>query len=237
MIKGQALVGELSNIAGDMGGLLPYKYEAVNVPAAPSSLLSGLLAFYPMHETSGSRLDVAGSGHNLTVVGSIGSTAGLIGNAAYFSGGASTLLYGSGLIPAPPFTVSVFFLLDAAQAGLTNYFWTQGSGTSPVQYASHGTAGRNHALFFGLSGSSAITSTYVEDVSWHNVVVSLDTSGNAKLFTDAVFVAAASGVAFGISGGAFTSFGSTPDGLTNYTGLIQLCGIWNRVLADGSPLI
>ncbi len=51
---------------------------------APSSLLTGLVAFWPMHETSGDRYDVSGNSHTLTDVNSVLSAPGVIGNAALF---------------------------------------------------------------------------------------------------------------------------------------------------------
>ena len=64
---------------------LEFEFAERQGPLPPtSSLLTGLVAFWPMHETSGDRYDVSGNSHTLTDVNSVLSEPGVIGNAALF---------------------------------------------------------------------------------------------------------------------------------------------------------
>ena len=51
-----------------------------------STLLDGLVAYWPLDETSGPRLDMAGDGHDLTDNNSVGYDEGVVGNAASLYG-------------------------------------------------------------------------------------------------------------------------------------------------------
>jgi hypothetical protein len=53
------------------------------------SLLQGLVSWWSLDETSGDRIDSHGS-NDTSIVGSVGNTTGVVGNAATFSGSAST---------------------------------------------------------------------------------------------------------------------------------------------------
>lgn len=88
------------------------------VVSGPSSLLTGLLAWYNLDEASGNRLDSSTAGRTLSETGSVSNVAGVIGSAAYRDDGVVgnylTRAYDAGLFCATQLSVSCFVRTTAA---------------------------------------------------------------------------------------------------------------------------
>jgi hypothetical protein len=161
--------------------------------SSSSSLLTGLVSYWKLDETSGTRFDSV-STNNLTDNNTVGSAIGKIGNAASFVRANNEYLSSAS---------SAFDI--AANEDFAFSFWYKGTGTaSPnVNEVILGKGTFNDAnggwylnleqspqrfqfVFTDTSGSSLIAhgSTNYNDGFWHHIVLNFDRSGNAVVIVD-----------------------------------------------------
>jgi len=210
-----------------------------------SGLATGLVSYWELEESSGTRVDSHGS-NDLTDNNTVGQATGIQGDGADFEEANTEYLS----------------ITDAAQSGLditgdhSVSFWIKRESISTGQhilgkdeYGSLGT--RCYSYDIKASPSGAIggfytsgtnytlgytTSGHVDDTNWHHVVIVTDVS--AETFTIYVdgdskpvtyFRKAATTVNDGSSG--FTI--STSESTLKYDGIIDEVGIWSRILTSG----
>lgn len=91
-----------------------------DAPPSPTGLYSGLQAFWPMNELSGTRFDVSAAAQHLYLSGAVGygsevlATAGVIGSAAEFGGGSDYLRRIDAAFFTSSFTVSFWVKITSA---------------------------------------------------------------------------------------------------------------------------
>jgi hypothetical protein len=189
--------------------------------AAASSLLTDLVSYWKLDETSGTRFDTVSS-NNLSDNGGVGSAIGKIGNAAELDG----TNYLSNNTPALLSTFEGNFSLSYwFNAGNQNRFpvscgRTNNGFTTQI-------VGDFIAYYNGLS-VKADDQDYTDN-TWHHIVVTVDRSGNMELFTGGVSRSTVDISATSvptISGFQVGRFESS----FLYTGLVDEIGVWSRVL-------
>jgi hypothetical protein len=158
-----------------------------------SPLLTDLVAYWKLDETSGTRFDSVGT-NNLSDFNTVGFAIGKIGNAASFVRANTEYLLSSS---------NVFDIATNEDFALS--FWYKGTGTpSPnVNEIILGKGGFNDAnggwylnlqqspqrfqlAFTDITGSSVLGtgSTNYNDGSWHHIVLNFDRSGDALVIVD-----------------------------------------------------
>jgi hypothetical protein len=197
----------------------------------PASLLDGLVAYWKLDETSGTRIDSAGSS-NLADNNIVGSTTGKIGNAANFNG-TNYLSTTSTWAPSNSFTISAWIKLNSAlKRTIVGQDWAD----TPPEIRNFLFRIDNGTLeFFILSGGATsvnLSSVALNDGNWHFVAAIYDdTASTIKIWADtntntAGSVPTPSFQATTIYVGR-RQFLIAPD---NFIGDIDEVGIWNRAL-------
>jgi hypothetical protein len=225
---------------------MPYEYQLIVAAsqmqrgqgrAALPSLLNGLVAYWKLDETSGTRFDSAGT-NNLTDSSSVGATIGKQGNAASFVASSSDYL---------TLASSSFGLTDAMSLS----FWVKLSATGTFmtlfQLGEPSTPGSwllqkidTGALRFVPYPTTIndfhdspvlLTSTGI----WYHVVFTINSSGAALVYLNGSSNAMTGTRAIGSSGSLQFSVGRRDDLASQYfDGAIDEPGIWSRVLTSGA---
>jgi hypothetical protein len=206
-----------------------------------SSLLNGLLAYWNLNETSGTRYDSSGNGINLTqTFGTVSSTTGKIGNCAYFNGqnggGSTNSKLGStsfGISVNSNFSFSVWMKPRSFSgyqhiigAPFQNGFYI---GANGPQYGS--TVGYN--LTFNLYNGTVwgISAPSTDFDTWHHYLFIRD-GDTLELYADNVYIGSADitdeyfdeGSVFSVGGGEYNEY--------YFNGDIDELGLWNRALTE-----
>jgi hypothetical protein len=202
-----------------------------------SSLLTDIDAYWKMDETSGPRIDSAGS-NNLTDNNTVGSAIGKIGNAASFvaanseylsSGGAALALTGS-------YSISVWVRFTSTATSIILGKYNDGANkgyalriSSGILQLRHVSQGSTEGGFIANTIDSP--STY-NDGNWHHVVMQFEVGVGSSLYvnntligTDNTTTAAIASYTQGFRIGA--QFAGPP---RYYSGDIDEVGIWSQVL-------
>lgn len=199
--------------------------------ALPVDLELDLTASWRMEEATGNRLDSSGNSRTLTDSGTVSNAAGLLGNAAEFDG--TNYLYRSGDaaldFDADPFSISLWFNTpDVSAVGylLSKYYFLGGTGYY-LEITSD-------TLVFWTGSGLSCSIAGLED-QWNHVVVTIDGSGNAKLYLNNVLVDSDTITPVASSAADLTIgtaiFDGSPTG--PYTGLIDATHIYSRVINSG----
>jgi hypothetical protein len=196
---------------------------------AASPLLAGLVSYWKLDETSGTRADSVGSNH-LTDNNTVGYAAGKIGNAASFVQANNEYLSKSGLLLGglSAFTVSGWLYVGAATTGdpATGAWNGRGwnmymlSGTTPRFYC-YGN-GANDYVTWGSSIAKDNWLHYV--VWWDGSKIGMSINNGAAVTTNHAVAPDDVGLVFNI--------GRTPDGGGYFTGMWDEFGIWSRALGS-----
>lgn len=199
---------------------------------AASSLLTGLVHFWTMSESSGVRSDSVGTNH-LADPTSIGSAPGLMGNAAslvkassqYFSGTTPTV-FSSGAAR----TLMLWFKIAAGETVPNSIFGVQNLPHGSDRRCSIYSSGSAPYKTIGLQlGSNALTTAgFYSTEEWHQLIYTFDGVDTHNLYSDGgtlrgTKVAADAGSTAGMY------FGNSAAGYLN--GLLQQVGVWSRVLS------
>lgn len=187
-------------------------------------LLTGLLAFWPCHETTGNpRLDSSVNSNTLSETnGTVAGTAsGLIGGAAVFTGVATHYLkMAAGLIASGPFSYACWVNPTSVT--------TAGMAMSQGNAAGIRLTLTSSSVIWGFSANNAVFNTPLSVGAWAHLAGTFDGT-TARLYVNGVLQATSvptvsySGVTFGL--GAQSSNGGS-----GYNGALQLAGVWNRAL-------
>lgn len=209
----------------------------------PSSLLTGLMAYWKLDETSGTRADSSGNGNSIAVAGTPGSASGKIGNAATFAADGSRLVKAGTTFQfaAADFTISAWINPNSLVGGDQ---WGKGvmrslSGDAigdwmigvqadgDVQCAHWKSAGAD------TTGSHQTSATgLVSTSTWTHVVFrrssgtyTIWTNGTSRAFTNVSTASGWGNVGFEMG----RIFGGATYG---WNGLIDEAGVWNRGISD-----
>ncbi len=215
----QTISVTVSNVAGSV-----QDSHQIDINAA-SSLLTGLVAYWKLDETSGTRFDSAGTNH-LADNGSVGYGIGKQGNAAEFDG-SNSLDAGTLLQPSGNFTFSCWLNPDTLNGNAVAANWTDSSNRA---WAIDTFNGPLRFYVYGPSDSVVLdTGITPSTTAWSLVIVWLDTTAN-KVYCQinnnaTLYEANFSGLLY--QAGEFT-VGRRAN--LFYDGLIDEVGLWNRVL-------
>lgn len=206
-----------------------------------SSLLNGLVSYWPLDETSGVRYDAVG-GNDLTDNNTVGAVLrGPEGTVASFVAANSeslsvadnpTLAFGEA---GEGCTLAVWTRLTGASSGYGQILGRGWSGGRPIEVATE--TGATTPLYFRIeAGGSVQTSTaYPQDSGWHLVLLWFDPSDKkARLSIDngtPVVSTAAANAALDPTTAPFEIGGGT-GGVGSITGNLGEAAIWNRVLTS-----
>lgn len=206
-----------------------------------SSLLDGLVSYWPLDETSGIRYDAVG-GNDLTDNNTVGAVLrGPEGTVASFVAANSeslsvadnpTLAFGEA---GEGCTLAVWTRLTGASSGYGQILGRGWSGGRPIEVTTE--TGATTPLYFRIeAGGSVQTSTaYPQDSGWHLVLLWFDPSDKkARLSIDngtPVVSTAAANAALDPTTAPFEIGGGT-GGVGSITGNLGEAAIWNRVLTS-----
>jgi hypothetical protein len=159
------------------------------IPSSGSTLLNNLVAYWKLDETSGTRVDSAGS-NNLTDNNTVGSLTGKIGNAASFVGGNLEYLdNASPVITSNVFTVSTWIYPTSYNGSDSGGIIYQGDGNvnlglhlSVIDFVS----GTETLIFrYDQTGNFAVADNFSIDLNtWQHVVVTFNAGAVAFYVND-----------------------------------------------------
>lgn len=224
-------------VSGSLGG-----------SAAPSSLLTGLIAYYKLDEASGTRVDSTGRGNDLTPTNAPGNTAGKIGNAVDLTAASSQYLsiadnadMSTGDID---FTIAGWFNLKSKSANRTLFSRFNNSGNQREYLIDYDSG--DDRIRFQVSADGAATTTVVGTSAgspsintWYLVIAWHDATANTiNIQIDNGTIDSASH-----SGGALNSTSNFQIGAREISGSenyadarIDEVGFWKKVFTSTERL-
>lgn len=213
-----------------------YRYgQQWNPDGSGSSLLGGLVAYYKLDETSGTRADQLNT-WPLTDNNTVTSGVGIIGNAAKFTAASGEYLSAVTGTTAPfgrlsTRSIAGWVYLDTTQAAASFASIQSGLTTSdgdPNLFLTANADGTPGAFKFYAGGYSALTTAFT--TGWHHFAYTfiVGTPGDSKLYIDGVFRVGRT-FAPGGSGGNFF-IGQGFNGY--YDERVDEVGVWSRVLSQ-----
>lgn len=200
-----------------------------------SRLHIGLVSYWKLDESTGTRRDWAGP-HNLTVVGGVGSDTGIINNAATFAAGANNYLTVTNtafVTGTNPFTISLWF------------YRTNACVSSSIIRKSLGAATNSEfALVFSTTSHRLLATMYSADGTFSQIADTYATTTNTWYHTTLFYDPAAQFFGISLNGREITkvyadvhratNVSMTIGGSANATqvqGKIDEVAFWNRCLS------
>lgn len=204
-------------------------WPSTPTPPEPSTLLDGLLAYYKLNESSGAREDSASS-NDLTVFGTVGAEAGIIGQAALFADGTSTLR-SSGMIvdTSLDFTVDGWAKFDAV--AMSRAVWGEGADFDNGVGLFMGTA-YIVAELWGDGDNLPLTTTFTPIVDqWFYFRVWREGTTFGVSINNGAPVTAEIEISTGTAGDIFRMGKmGTRASMVGFLGALDEMGIWDRAL-------
>jgi len=203
---------------------------------APSSLLTGLVSYWLLDETSGTRSDSVGSNH-LTDNNTVGYDTGMHNNAAKFvkANSESLSLAAPGLIntiiPAKSMTISMWVKFDVDEYLIALREGVTGSTTAGFTvYYGNGQPKMEFVPTDGTHELPARSATLTTGVWYHLLYVYDNVANTGLVYTNGVAGTLAEyAYTPSIEQGSFR-LGAWSNGSTGITGLMDEVAIWSRVL-------
>jgi hypothetical protein len=219
-------------------GAIPPGIQVSQSGAAASPLLTGLVSYWKLDETSGTRFDSAGT-NNLTDNGGVGSTIGKQGNAALFSGSNDLALPSSTdlRLDNTDFTVSFWVNFDTLPAGDFISILGKHDTTSSREYWFYRHSATNKISF--LLSTDGSSTDFINTVGptlntgqWYFVVGERNNATNtATLYIhDGITWDNGSITSNGVWAGTSLFGISRPGGFHRLAGSVDEVGIWERLL-------
>jgi hypothetical protein len=197
-----------------------------------SPLLNGLVAYWKLDETSGTRFDSVDT-NNLTDNGSVGYAIGKIGNAASFVAANSEYLSTSPLLGGTAWTISLWLKIRSSPSTRYAVFGEFNAGGFTRHYC-YVIATRQLQLDeFPPSGTdpSSLTPTVLALDTWYHIVVVQTAPGSRKLYLNTNEEATNSEVYTGAAPDELR-FGGRVNASGDYANTdMDEIGIWDRALS------
>lgn len=207
--------------------------RAVSAGGVSNGLLTGLVAYWSLDETSGNRADATGNGHTATPVNTPGYATGKVSNAVdlerdsaqYLSiADDAALQFGTG-----SFSISLWIKPETTSAG----YAAQLTPISKVDTAFEIMMYINRVYVYlggasnGLNGSASLSAG-----NWYHLC--LVRNGSAcRMYINGALDSSATNSANVSGAGNAIEIGRRPGtGTTEYDGLVDEVGIWNAALTD-----
>jgi hypothetical protein len=195
------------------------------VSGGASPLLTDLVAYWKLDETSGTRFDTVSS-NNLSDNGGVGSAIGKIGNAAEFD--TTNYLSTNTVLSSGPFTVSCWIYADTV---------TQPAGGIVNRYSNTVSADRawttyvvNDDIEFVVPPTSLKILNVVSAATWHYFAFWYDdVAQEMGIQFDTTVQTTSHTTGYPVTNVPL-SIGDRADGNTEFDGRIDEVGIWSRVL-------
>lgn len=199
--------------------------------SSSTGLLTGLLSFWELDETSGTRIDAHGS-IDLSENNSVGSGTGKIGNAVNTSSGWLTSGHNYDLTTTG-FSVSTWVNGTPSDVGPAVAQWSTGFGFF-VGLDSAAFAANEFTFVLGNEPTYYVAS-YPQSSGWHHLVGVYDpVADTSKLYVDGVLRHTLTSIpTIPLDGSANFKIGSIDSGGEfKFNGLVDSTGLWNRQLSD-----
>jgi hypothetical protein len=191
---------------------------------AASPLLAGLVSYWKLDETSGTRFDSV-SANNLSDNGGVGSAIGKIGNAAEFD--TTNKLSTNTVLSSGPFTVSCWIYADtfSGEGGIVNRY----DNSVPADRA-WTTYVANDDITFVIQPTALNIPNVVSAATWHYFAFWYDdVAQEMGIQFDTTIQTTPQTTGYPVTNVDFT-VGARADGGTAFDGRIDEVGIWSRVL-------
>jgi hypothetical protein len=202
-----------------------------------SSLLTGLVSYWKLDETSGTRFDSAGT-NNLADNGGVGATIGKQGNAASFVASSSDYLKLASSSFGLTDAMSLAFWVKLSATGTFMTFFQLGDQSTPGSWLLQKIdTGALRLAPYPAKPSDfhdspvLLTSTGI----WYHVVFTINSSGAALVYLNGSSNAMTGTTPIGPSGSLQFTVGRRDDLASQYVdGAIDEVGLWSRVLTSGA---
>jgi prepilin-type N-terminal cleavage/methylation domain-containing protein len=212
----------ISSTTGVVGEGDPY--------ALPAGLLTNLVSYWPLDETSGTRYDAQGS-NDLTDYATVTSRTGKQSSAASFDDATSEYLAinsDPSLYITNSFTISFWLYLDDI-SGVNTLIskWANGGGNQQewILYMNGGT----FLTYIGTTNN--ITTTFAAG-QWYHVAITGDASANLTLYVNNSVAHTVTNSGYRASGTSALRFGT--NSATNFfDGSMDEVALWSRTLSAG----
>ena len=245
-IQLQTLVVTRDSLYIGTDGYVHYVKDGYNVRLAvkdsistDSQLLTDLLAYWTLDESSGNALDASGNNYSGTPAGGVthGAT-GKIGNAYDFEfDDLGYLNFGNtlgSLFETQDLSVS-FWINVESQSGNHGIIGTWNGENAWWIYTASGTI--TAALNWGGSNYLTTSNSAISTGAWHHIVFTVDRDGYTKLYIDGAVQNSSIDISAGAGSNLHTTnqfdIGTWGDQYTGtcFDGIIDEVGIWTRVLS------
>jgi hypothetical protein len=232
-VTANAIIGSYNVNASANGAIPSVNFSLVNTSS--SSLLNGLISYWPLDESAGLAIDTAGGGNNGFPTNTVQGVTGKINTAYLFNGSSSKVDMNNPAnlslttaatvscwiyMPALPSGDAVIFEKADAVKGLYGYamFYQKQSNTFQFMVAN----GINHAAYSAGSGLSAATWYHIV-CSWNGSTVTTYLNGSVVSSTSQIYNCVSNVYDFALGG-------NLPTNTAYFSGTIDEVGVWNRAL-------
>jgi hypothetical protein len=209
--------------------LLWYWLQQHRFKSSGNPLLTDLVAYWNLQETAGTRFDSTANSNNLTDNGSVGSSTGIVGDAANFDGTNTLSLASNSAVTldgTTDFTIAGWF--KTSSTATQTIVGKEIASSTASEYLLFVTSGTNLYWRVGNSSGTLIKSG-LSTGSWNFFVAQYDTSTGD--------------IGLSVNGGSFITTAATPFTITDafylgsrdnsslfFNGLLDEVGIWKRLL-------
>jgi hypothetical protein len=202
-----------------------------------STILASLVAYWKLDEASGNRADSTGRGNTLAPKVSTGNAAGIISNAASFTGNSNTALH---------IASNADVVIGDKDFTLDGWFYKTANGYHGIASKSNGTSERDFELYdendgklhvrYGGSGTIISTTESIPLSAWNYFMVKRSgTTLSLQLNTGTVYTATITSTAhsqdFALGSRAYAADYQTLNGLVDEVGLWQRALTTNEIAA------
>jgi len=207
----------------------------------PSPLLTDLLGYWKLDESSGNASDSSGNGYTLTNHSSVSYASGIINNGAVFSGGTTNYLGNASFAtPGGDFTVSTWSKLTALPSNNIQWAIVSGdnvvSGMHSFKFYWYTNSGGSHFLRVNISSNGTIPIDHQYSFTpstgtWYNIVLTYNaSSGVGELWVNGSSLGTFSYGTSALYPAGEIDLGLDGPGNNALDGMVDETGIWDRIL-------